>query len=403
MGKKAKNRVRINKKHFLSLIMCIGVMTAFCYYMNGRLGLYMALCMIIALIFSFFMTWWTVRQVEIAFVSRNEIVNKNDTVDVEFTVSKRTWIPTPFLEISLHSHGNLEAVTPERFRVSMGFSKKAHTYSVKYLAKYCTGSSVTLNMPVIIDYLGVFTTQVGTLMLSGDGICRFGIIPAIHELNNHNELLKICCEASAYDDIAEETDETTTIGNGVAGYEHREYIVGDPIKRINWKLSSKRDTLMIRLDEKLASASQGILFEMSDERSDEPDFHACCDRLTESAISLAELMLKQGLSCDIYCRLGDWCCYEIDDEGKLSELQTALAGYYTDNEMTDLPIADMEQKHHRVIMYFTNRRETLAARLEQLRQAGCEVYTVVADRYADSCQLNECYSVNEDMEFSSNL
>lgn len=401
MGKKAKNRVKVNIKHFFSLLVCIAVMAVFCYLMNGRLGMYAMRMMIIALLISFVLTWWTLRQIEISFAARNEIVNKNDTVVVEFTVSKKTFIPTPFLEISLHSHGNLEAVTPERFRISMGFSKKPRSYSVRYLAKYCTGSKVELNMPIIIDYLGVFTTMVGSLKMSGDGVCRFGIIPMIRELSNHNELLKICCDASAYDDVAEETDESTTIGNGAPGYEHREYVIGDPIKRINWKLSSKRDTLMIRLDEKLAAASQGILFEMTDERSDEPDFHACCDILTEASLAMAALMLKQGLSCDVYCRLGDWQAFEIDDEGKLIEYQTALAEYYADGEMSELPLSEIEQGQHRVIMYFTNRRDSLAARLEQLRQAGCEVYTVVADKYADSCHVQDCYIVDEDLEFAS--
>lgn len=400
-GKKQKNRVKVNIKHFLSLLMCIAIMAAFCFFMNGRLGLYMALMMVIALIVSFFLTWWTIRQVEITFAAKSETVNKNDTVEVQFTVSKKTWVPTPFLEISLHSQGNLEPITPERFRISMGFSKAPHKYKAKYLAKYCTGSRVSLNMPLIIDYLGVFTTQVGELKMSGDGICRFGIIPMIHELNKHNDLLTICCDASAYDDIAEETDESTAIGNGVPGYEHREYVIGDPIKRINWKLSSKRDTMMIRLDEKLASASQGILFELSDERRDEPDFNLCCDIITEAHISMAELMLRQGLSCDVYCRQGDWRSYDIDDESKLSEYQTELADYYADTEMTALPLGEIEQGRHRVIMYFTNRRETLAARLEQLRAAGCEVYTVTAQQYAESCKTDNCYVVNEDMEFLS--
>ena len=395
-----KSGIRVNMKHFLSMLLCIGIMMLFCFLMNGRLGLYVALLLALAMVISAILTWATVKQVEISFVSRNEIVNKGDTVDVDFTVSKKTWLPTPFIEISLSSQGNLEPVTPEKFRIAMGFSKKKSSYSVKYLAKYCTAASVELNMPEIIDYMGVFTARVGKLMVSGDGVCRFGIIPMIHEINQQNELLRICCDASAYDDNAEETDESATIGSGVPGYEHREYVPGDPIKRINWKLSTKRDIYMIRLDEKLAAMSQGILFELSDERKDSGSFSESCDIITEAALSMAALMLKQGLRCDVYCQKGGWQCYEITNEGELTQFQTALADYEPDSEASSLPTEELESRHHRVVMYFTNRKGTLSPRVEELRQAGCEVYTVGASQYADDMDTDCCYSVNSDIDFT---
>lgn len=399
-NKEQKSGIRVNFKHFLSILLCIGIMMLFCFLMNGRLGLYLALLLVIAMVISAVLTWVTVKQVEISFVSRNEIVNKGDTVDVDFTVSKKTWLPTPFIEISLSSQGNLEPVTPERFRIAMGFSKKKSSYSVKYLAKYCTAASVELNMPEIIDYMGVFTARVGRLMISGDGVCRFGIIPMIHEINQQNELLRICCDASAYDDNAEETDESATIGSGVPGYEHREYVPGDPIKRINWKLSTKRDIYMIRLDEKLAAMSQGILFELSDERKEDGSYSESSDIVTEAALSMTALMLKQGLRCDVYCHKGGWQCYEITNEGELTQFQTALADYMPDGEESPLPTEELESRHHRVIMYFTNRKGTLSQRVEQLRQAGCEVYTVGAAQYADDMDTDCCYSVNSDIDFT---
>ncbi len=396
-----KGGIRVNFKHFFSMFVCMSIMAAFCFFMNGRLGLYAVILLVLAVILSALMTWITVKQVEISFVSRNETVNKGDMIDISFTVSKKTFIPTPFIEISLLSHGNLEAATPERFRISLGFSKKKRCYSVRYLAKYCTSGSVRLNTPMIIDYLGVFTSEVNGLVISGDGACRFSIIPQIHEMHSQNELLKICCDASAYDDNAEETDETTTIGNGVAGYEHREYVPGDPVKRINWKLSSKRDIYMIRLDEKLASPSQAIIFELSDERGKEDSFCKCCDLIAEAALSMAALMLRQGLSCDVYSYNGNWEQFSIGGEGELMVFQTALADNSPSSAAAPMPISELQNRHHRVVMYFTNRKDTLPQRLEELRQAGCEVYTVTAQEYASDIGAEGCYSVNEDFDMTS--
>ncbi len=399
---KVQNRVRLCKKHFFSLILCIAIMLVFCVVMNGRLGLYFASALVLALLLSFFMTWFTVRQVEISFVSRNEMINKGDEVEISFAVSKRTWLPTPFIEICLNAEDNLEPVTPERFRVAMGFTKRRRSYSVKYKARYCGSGSVGLKMPVIIDYLGVFTTQVGRLEISGDGVCRFGIIPMIHEIESGNELLKICCDAAAYDDNTEETDESAPIGTGTAGYEHREYVAGDPIKRINWKLSSKRDTLMIRLDEKTAAVSQAMIFELSDERRGEQGFCRCCDILTEATLAMAALMLKQGLSCEVFCQNGERRSFGIDSEADLAEYQSSLASCSPSSGGESLPLEELEAGKHRVVIYFTNRKDTLAQRVAQLSDGGCEVYTVVVHDYADGLSVDRCYYVSDDFVFTSN-
>lgn len=53
----------------------------------------------------------------------------------------------------------------------------------------------------------------------------------------------------------EETEEgKTAMSGGLPGYEHREYAAGDSLRRINYKLSAKRQKLMVRLDEITGSA-----------------------------------------------------------------------------------------------------------------------------------------------------
>lgn len=409
-GDSSKNTLKLRFKHFFSYILCIGMMICFCLVLNGRLGLYFAVMLALALLLSFVLTCYAAKQTEITFVSRSEMINKGDTVEISFAVSKRSWLPTPFIEISLDAAGNLQPATPERFRIALGFSRKKRSYSVRYRARYCGSGNIGIKPPVIIDYLGLFETRVNRLTVSGDGVCRFGIIPSIHEISGSNELLRICCDASSYDDDSEETDESAPIGTGTAGYEHREYTAGDPIKRINWKLSSKRDMLMIRLDEKTASAKQIMIFELSDERLGDENYFKCTDILIEASLAMARLMLRQGLGCTVFCRSDGWQRFEIDGEETLSEYQASLAlckpvgdGSGATAESAEA-IDELDGGRNKVVMYFTNRKDTLVRRVGALAEKGCDVYTVLADEYADAAMragLNKCYSVGENFVFTS--
>lgn len=87
---------------------------------------------------------------------------------------------------------------------------------------------------------------------------KIKIMPNIPDTGSQTELLKATSENASFDDNESESDENALGLTGVPGYDHRQYEIGDPLKRINWKLSSKRDELMVRLDEKVTASSQAF-------------------------------------------------------------------------------------------------------------------------------------------------
>lgn len=78
-------------------------------------------------------------------------------------------------------------------------------------------------------------------------------------------------------------------------YEVREYIPGDELKSIHWKLSAKRDELMVR--QRLASGREkiNILLPLEEDK-------ACNDGLVASLYSLGQLLLYKEYPMEIY-----WC------------------------------------------------------------------------------------------------
>jgi uncharacterized protein (DUF58 family) len=86
------------------------------------------------------------------------------------------------------------------------------------------------------------------------------IFPAIPMLSSHSEFVRTLEESSAFDDN-EQSREVAFAVTGFPGYEHRDYVPGDPLKRVNWKLSAKRDRLLVRKPEAFAGGDQVLILD----------------------------------------------------------------------------------------------------------------------------------------------
>mgnify|MGYP000041109026 CR=1 FL=1 len=72
-------------------------------------------------------------------------------------------------------------------------------------------------------------------------------------------------------------------------YETREYLLGDPVKRIDWKATSRRQELMIREYREVFSDVTALLF---DTRCIGP---ATCDAIASALLSLIITVIRQGI------------------------------------------------------------------------------------------------------------
>ncbi len=82
----------------------------------------------------------------------------------------------------------------------------------------------------------------------GEVFADYCVLPAYAEYNGPAVAPKLLPSEE------ETEDGKTAMSGGLPGYEHREYAAGDSLRRINYKLSAKRQKLMVRLDEISGSA-----------------------------------------------------------------------------------------------------------------------------------------------------
>ena len=106
-------------------------------------------------------------------------------------------------------------------------------------------------------------------------------------------------------------------------YEIREYIPGDELKSIHWKLSAKQEQLMVR--ERLASGREkiNILLPLSEDRQ-------CNDSLMEAVYALGRLLLHKEYPIQLYWpgRGGRLRGYFAAEQG---ELENAISEILSDN------------------------------------------------------------------------
>ena len=165
-------------------------------------------------------------------------------------------------------------LTPETLPIcaSMGIERTAE-YRVALMTRFCGSGTVTLSDLRLCDFLAMFRFRIPVPEPQ-----KLLITPEIPEMKTNSMLFRSVSTAVAAAD--EETEATPNhSASAMPGYEHRDYIPGDSLKRINWKLSSKRRHLMVRQDEPIALARLSVVLDFR--RSTYPMPEKRCSQLDE--------------------------------------------------------------------------------------------------------------------------
>lgn len=314
-------------KNILGYIFCLGIGAAVTYFISGVGGIMIIVCLVLSLALSLVDFMLVRNKFDFKAQTDEQNFRKGENAELKVSLRKLTILPAPFVEIKFTSSPKLKAVDSQFYKVSLGFDKKPTDITVKYAAMYSGKAHAEIESVVLTDYMGILRQNIYKRSEQEKIVFEFNIMPDIPDVNITSDLIKTSSEAIGYSDDEEETSETTRFGAGVAGYEHRQYVPGDPIKRINWKLSSKRDIFFVRLDEKINSTNQSVVFDLYNEKPAGDDFRDN-DLLIESALSVMVSMIRQEQTCNVYLLIrGKWETIEIKDEPSVIELQRLFGEY----------------------------------------------------------------------------
>lgn len=397
-------------------ICAICIALIFMLYMDGTIGVMMLSFLLLMPLISAVMALLVRRKVRIT-LELPDSVPKHQKITAVLRLEKDTILPLPFLRLRLTADAHFEPLNPDadplpekpseetlgplRYQIeyrrwkklrqqqlqpfvlpiclSVGTTRDAQ-YRIPLTARYCGSGILTADSAELTDYFGMFrfrmqTPQPASLL----------IMPEIPELKANTELFRSVATAAAAAD--EETEATPNYSaSAMPGYEHREYIPGDSLKRINWKLSTKRHHLMVRQDEPIALARLAVVMDFRRSRDAAPSAAQLEseEHLIETALGFLMLCARNGYPCKMFYpdAAGEWIGIAVDyGEQVAVEAVNMLRGGFRPAEQLagTAPVPpQLAQETESVLLWFAaeSTPET-AAMLEQLRTL---LYLIVPEK-----------------------
>ncbi|MBR6400373.1 MAG: DUF58 domain-containing protein [Firmicutes bacterium] len=307
----------------ISYIGCICVAFLIMYYLNGAIGIFIASVLMCALVLSLILTLAAVKTVTAEIKTDTDLIAKGENVICSVRFSNALWLPVPMAEIRVETSPHFLHDDVRVYKCVLA-GKGTNTLKIPLKAVHSGLASIKTTNAAISDFLGIFTFKLNI----DDKEFTAAIYPDIPEVPVQTDFLKTANRFTSTDEEEEESNETSPIPTGMPGYDHREYIPGDPIKRINWKLSSKRDIYMVRLDEQIHGTGQMFFLDAPDDIPETDHTLHVRDIVAEGALSMLSMLVREGRDAVFYiCRTNEWIPCEIHEQGDVLVLQELLAHF----------------------------------------------------------------------------
>ena len=383
-------------------LFAIAISVIFMLFMDGAIGVMMLAFLLLMPLLSLALTLWVRKKITLT-LKLPDTAAKQRTVSAILTLEKDTWLPLPFLRMNFRADAHFSPLNPAAqelpprplglsgFRarrdsarwkrrrntqltpdvlplcLSLGTDRSAE-YRIALTTRFCGAGEVAVSDVRLSDFFAMFRFR---MKISCEE--RLLVTPEIPELKASSNLFRAVSTAVAAAD--EESDATPAFSaSSMPGYEHRDYIPGDSLKRINWKLSSKRRQLMVRKDEPVALAQLSVVLDF---RRDQREISMterleAEEQMIETALGFLKLCTKYGYPCKLsYAdEAGAWTNLSLDSPDQLAAEAAAMlrGGCRSGETLGTLSILPPEllQEAGAVLLYFTTHTGTdTAAGLER--------------------------------------
>ena len=281
-----------NLKHIAALAAVAFLLYIFTFYIDGEMGMILIAFMVLSPAISVFFAAYARDRIKVSF-DCDGYVKSGSQLEVKVTVEKSGYFPLGIVEIH-PAASEVFGFEKKVFRLSLIHKdKKTFTFSVP--AKVGGNGEISLEAVYSCGFLGFIR-----FFLKDDlpAPISVGVIPDIPQIKATSQLFRSIADVVLTSDDDEENDTAMLFSaNTVPGYEHREYVQGDPMKRVNWKLSSKKDKLMVRLDEAAASVQPVVVLDLyRDSKAVVSEAIINEERIIRSVFGLLSLLVRQGIA-----------------------------------------------------------------------------------------------------------
>ncbi|MGN1137403.1 MAG: DUF58 domain-containing protein [Oscillospiraceae bacterium] len=332
-----KINLKENVGFILNYLLVFGLSLIFALFLSGRIGWFLTLAFASAPVISFGMTYAQSRYLNMSVEKTEVTLNKGDMVALTINIENSAFLPSPSISVKISDSPGIKSsvsfysvnIMPHDF-VEINAEYKALIWGRHIIPKA---------EAYITDYMGLFRFPV---KCSDTESSVISVIPDIPDYPDDCTAVRSAEEISALYDDSEETKESNMSGiSGLPGFDNRDYVPGDPIKRINWKLSAKKDTLLVRMDDEIPCSRINVVLDStySEEYVDPVSLpYMNCGRseammlngqdTVELTLSVMRELVRRsfGISFFMWGEYG-WERSELNDESDIAEVQLRLASY----------------------------------------------------------------------------
>ena len=354
----------------INYLAAVALAVIFALYLSGRVGWFLVTAFVAAPIISVLMTLIFVRRIYVSCDADMLTMCKGDSCVITVSVTNGTFLPTPPVLVDMTDTPAVEAENPYRSISVLPFDTES--FEVSYKAKICGPANIGVKSIRVSDYFGFVSFEIKSADIIQMTFTA-AVIPDIPDVSLSDPVVSRAAELSAFSDDSEETVEAQTSGfGGFPGYENREYVPGDPLKRVNWKQSAKRGKLLVRLDDETVSSAVTVILDSSFDKdsvfipaviseekfSGENSENITClmaQDAVEQSLGMTRALMLGNFSVNFYLTgKNGWECFPAADENDLAAIRTELASYsFATHSASRFPEEELKAQKGSVAVFCT--------------------------------------------------
>lgn len=274
----------------------------------------------------------------------SDVAYVNEEFNILLEVENRSYIPITLLSVWLTHTSTKDISKKKKERVYITVpARTKRIVEKKLIFKHCMSADIYLNRYVVYDYLSFwgFKKKIKTHV-------PVSIIPQIREYNGCTDMIRENEDLSSdrYSQVKPGGDPAEVFGI-------KEYVLGDKIRNIHWKLSSKMDKLMVKQLSLPINDTLSLIIDI-DTFTDKNKMNVA-DECLESFFAFAFKLIEANYAFKVFSYNGEFISEFIDNPDALIMVMGRIVKY--SKTETGISAIDyfMEEnnKDRRFITYFT--------------------------------------------------
>lgn len=219
----------------LSYISIIFITFVFTYVFDIKENYMMLYMLIIAPIFDYILFLINKKNVFVKSLLGDEFIEKRESINCEIEIINDGLLPIVFIDYEFTFNEKFICSFSPRERISIGGRRSINKeFSLRAIHRGI--GQVQLTNVEIKSVMGLFKGKIPF----ESSISKVTITPALVDVDGINNLIDITVKDETEDEVSND------FWSGDPGSEYKSYVPGDPLNRVNWKLSSKVGELYIR-------------------------------------------------------------------------------------------------------------------------------------------------------------